>query len=47
MLDRFPQQRQFLAGLSHPNIARLIDGGTRPDGLSYIAMEYVDGERID
>ena len=47
VLDRFHQERQFLAGLSHPNIARLIDGGTRPDGVAYVAMEYVEGERID
>jgi len=47
VLDRFRQERQFLAGLSHPNIARLIDGGTRPDGVAYVAMEYVEGERID
>ncbi len=45
--DRFLQERQFLAGLSHPNIARLIDGGTRPDGVAYLIMEYVDGQRID
>ena len=45
--DRFRQERQFLAGLSHPNIARLIDGGTRSDGVAYLIMEYVDGQRID
>ena len=47
VLERFRQERQFMAGLSHPNIARLIDGGTRADGVAYVAMEYVDGERID
>ena len=46
-LDRFRRERQFLAGLEHPNIARLIDGGTRHDGVAYVAMEYVEGERID
>jgi serine/threonine-protein kinase len=45
--DRFLQERQFLAGLSHANIARLIDGGTRPDGVAYLIMEYIDGQRID
>ena len=46
-VERFRQERQFLAGLSHPNIAGLIDGGTRSDGVAYLVMEYVDGQRID
>lgn len=46
-VDRFRQERRFLAGFSHPNIARLIDGGTRPDGLVYLVMEYIEGLRID
>jgi tetratricopeptide (TPR) repeat protein len=46
-IERFRQERQFLAGLVHPNIARLIDGGTRSDGVPYLAMEFVDGERLD
>ncbi len=46
-LDRFRQERQILAGLVHPNIARLIDGGTRSDGVPYLVMEYVDGLPLD
>jgi eukaryotic-like serine/threonine-protein kinase len=46
-LLRFRQERQFLAGLTHPNIARLIDGGTRGDDTPYLVMEFVDGLRID
>lgn len=41
---RFRVERQILADLAHPNIARLIDGGTAPDGMPYIVMEYVDGQ---
>jgi serine/threonine-protein kinase len=43
----FAQERQILASLNHPAIARLIDGGITPSGLPYLAMEYVDGTRID
>ncbi|MBI4903906.1 MAG: protein kinase [Acidobacteria bacterium] len=47
VLDRFRQERQILAQLDHPNIARFIDGGLTPDGLPYYVMEYVeDGEAI-
>jgi serine/threonine protein kinase len=46
-LERFRQERQFLAGLTHANIARLIDGGTRHDGIPYLVMEYVDGLPLD
>jgi hypothetical protein len=46
-LERFLQERQILAGLVHPNIAQLLDGGTRQDGLPYLVMEYVDGQRLD
>jgi len=45
--NRLRQERQILASLDHPNIARLYDGGTTADGTPYIVMEYVDGERID
>jgi len=45
--SRFRMERQILAGLDHPNIARLIDGGTTEDGLPYLVMDYVDGEPID
>lgn len=44
--ERFRAERQILAGLEHPNIARLIDGGTTIEGLPYLVMEYVDGEPI-
>jgi len=44
---RLRLERQILATLDHPNIARLLDGGTTPDGTPYIVMEYVDGEPID
>jgi eukaryotic-like serine/threonine-protein kinase len=40
---RFQNERRILAGLSHPNIAALLDGGTTEDGLPYFAMEYVSG----
>jgi eukaryotic-like serine/threonine-protein kinase len=47
ILRRFRMERQVLAGLDHPNIARLIDGGSTPDGLPFLVMEYVEGTRID
>ena len=43
ILRRFRNERQILASLDHPNIARLLDGGTSEDGLSYFVMEYVEG----
>jgi eukaryotic-like serine/threonine-protein kinase len=46
ILARFRRERQTLARLQHPNIARLLDGGTTSDGLPYIVMEYVDGQTI-
>jgi eukaryotic-like serine/threonine-protein kinase len=46
ILDRFLRERQILARLQHPNIARLLDGGVTGDGRPYFAMEYVDGEPI-
>ena len=46
-IERFKQERQRLARLEHPNIARIVDGGTSPDGRAYLAMEYVKGETID
>jgi serine/threonine protein kinase len=45
--DRFRQERQILAGLDHPNIARLLDGGVSDDGILFLVMEYVEGIRID
>jgi len=47
VLARFRAERQILASLDHPNIARLLDGGTTDDGLPYFAMEYIDGQPID
>jgi serine/threonine protein kinase/tetratricopeptide (TPR) repeat protein len=44
---RFRQERQILASLNHPNIARLLDGGVSADGEPFLVMEYVEGERID
>jgi eukaryotic-like serine/threonine-protein kinase len=46
VLKRFRQERQILAVLDHPNIARLLDGGTSPDGLPYFVLEYVEGMPI-
>ncbi|HYL04408.1 MAG TPA: serine/threonine-protein kinase, partial [Thermoanaerobaculia bacterium] len=45
--ERFRRERQTLAGLNHPGIARLLDGGAAGDGTPYLAMEYVAGEPID
>ena len=47
VLQRFRHERQILAALEHPNIARLLDGGTTDEGLPYFVMEYVDGQPID
>ncbi len=47
ILRRFLGERQILANLDHPSIARLYDGGTTAGGLHYFAMEYVDGVPID
>jgi non-specific serine/threonine protein kinase/serine/threonine-protein kinase len=47
LVRRFRDERQILASLDHPHIARLIDGGTTTDGLPYVVMEYVEGEPID
>ncbi|MDP1571230.1 MAG: serine/threonine-protein kinase [Vicinamibacterales bacterium] len=44
---RFRAERQILAVLDHPNIARLLDGGTTAEGLPYLVMEYVEGVPID
>jgi non-specific serine/threonine protein kinase/serine/threonine-protein kinase len=43
----FRYERQLLARLEHPNIARLFDGGTTRDGIPYLVMEYVEGVPID
>ncbi|MGD0360892.1 MAG: serine/threonine-protein kinase [Bryobacteraceae bacterium] len=44
---RLRQERQILAGLEHPHIARLLDGGTTADGRPFLVMEYVAGVPVD
>jgi serine/threonine-protein kinase len=44
---RFRSERQILASLNHPNIARLLDGGATEDGLPYFVLEYINGKPID
>ncbi|HEY5329722.1 MAG TPA: serine/threonine-protein kinase [Acidobacteriaceae bacterium] len=46
-LRRFRDERQILANLDHPYIARLFDGGTTADGVPFFAMEYVEGRPVD
>jgi eukaryotic-like serine/threonine-protein kinase len=46
IVRRFVAERQILASLAHPNIARLFDGGSTPDGRPYFVMEYVEGQPI-
>jgi serine/threonine-protein kinase len=43
---RFKQEHHILAHLTHPNIARLYDGGATPEGHPYLIMEYVEGQPI-
>ena len=47
LCERFRTERQVLAGLNHPNVARLLDGGTTEDGVLYFAMEYIDGQPLN
>ena len=47
VIQRFRAERQILASLEHPNIARLIDGGQAEDGTPFLVMEFVDGVPID
>jgi eukaryotic-like serine/threonine-protein kinase len=47
VVQKFRAERQILAILDHPNIARLLDGGATDDGLPYFVMEYIEGEPID
>ncbi len=46
LVRRFRHERRVLAGLKHPHIAQLHDGGVAPDGAPYFVMEYVEGEPI-
>src|SRR5882672_5848825 len=47
LVQRFQQERQVLANLDHPGIARILDGGQTADGLPYHVMEYVEGLPLD
>jgi tetratricopeptide (TPR) repeat protein len=47
IVRRFRQERQILANLEHPSIARLLDGGSTPDGLPYLVMEYIAGKPLN
>jgi len=46
VLARFKNERQILAGLDHPNLAKLLDGGTSDEGMPYFVMELIDGQPI-
>jgi tetratricopeptide (TPR) repeat protein len=46
-VDRFRRERETLASLDHPNIARVLDGGSTPGGEPYLVMELVNGVRVD
>ncbi len=45
-INRFKAERQILSALEHPNISRLIDGGSTAEGLPYLVTEYVEGSPI-
>jgi eukaryotic-like serine/threonine-protein kinase len=47
ILERFRHERQILATLEHPNIARLLDAGTTDDGIPYLVMELIEGTPVD
>ncbi len=44
---RFEQERQILASLEHPNVARVLDGGVAPDGRPFLVLELIEGDPID
>ncbi len=46
VLARLKSERQILASLEHPNISRLLDGGTTPEGVPYLVMELIDGQPL-
>src|ERR1051325_7204480 len=46
VLKRFRNERQILAALEHPNIGRLLGGGTAEDGNPYFVMEYIEGQPL-
>ncbi len=47
VLSRFQAERRILASLEHPNIARLLDGGSTPDGRPYFVMEFIEGQPLN
>jgi eukaryotic-like serine/threonine-protein kinase len=47
LAERMAREREILAALNHPNIARLYDAGVTADGRPYLALEYVEGESIE
>jgi len=47
VIHRFKNERQILASLDHPNIARLLDGGTTEEGVPFFVMELIEGKTID
>ena len=47
LVQRFHQERQVLANLDHPNIARVLDGGQTAEGLPYYVMEFIEGLSLD
>ena len=47
VIGHFKNERQILASLDHPNIARLLDGGTTEDGVPYFVMELIEGQPVD
>ncbi|MGI8788131.1 MAG: protein kinase domain-containing protein [Pyrinomonadaceae bacterium] len=47
ILERFRREREILAALNHPFIARLLDGGTTEDGMPFFVMEFVEGVPVD
>jgi eukaryotic-like serine/threonine-protein kinase len=47
LLNRFRSERQTLAALDHPNIVKLLDGGSTREGMPYLVMDYVEGVTID
>ena len=46
-LRRFREERQTLANLDHPYIARILDGGDLPDGMPYYVMDFIEGQPLD
>ena len=46
IVERFRNERQILAGLDHPNLAKLLDGGTSEAGMPYFVMELIEGQPI-